>query len=220
MDNLSQITEKPLITEVEHSLLFHISALVLLFVGLFGNTISLLVFSRQTTTPQNIFFVVLAFSDSCLLCFGLITTLVYSQSSWGASTFTNVNNSLFGCKVYSTAVKVTSLVSNWMLVALTTERALSVILPHRVKTMSTTKRAMLYVIIIMVSSILYASYFLWNKSITQIDGIHVCMINLDDPTFKFFWQEVRPWIDPIVISLIPALLIITSNVIIACTVIR
>ena len=113
---------------------------VILLLGTFGNCMTLVILHTMprggSSGSMSLFFAALAVSDLALLYTGLL-------HEWVNRTVTLDLRALHDviCKVHVFLVYLSTMTSVWFLVAMTIQRVVSVLLPHRVGLLSTRRKA-------------------------------------------------------------------------------
>ena len=131
---------------------------LLLVLGTFGNTMPLVLFCKRKLSAFNIFFIVLAVSDMCVLYTGPLLTFIHSVAD-----FKIKGKSIVVCKLPNVIVDISAVLSAWTVVAMTSQRAASVIWPHRVKQVCTTRNASIYVTCLSVFSFVFLSHHIRQR---------------------------------------------------------
>ena len=102
-------------------------SILILFFGTFGNVMTIVIHKRTLLTSSlSFYFIILAVSDLGLLytnCFRDLIVLLFD--------FNIARQSSLFCKVDTFIVYVSSVMSPWTLVAMTVQRAVCVLWPHR-----------------------------------------------------------------------------------------
>ena len=113
---------------------------VILLLGTFGNCMTLVILRTMprggSSGSMSLFFVALAVSDLVLLYTGLLRQWLYHTVTLDLRELHDVI-----CKIHVFVVYLSSMTSAWFLVAMTVQRVVSVMLPHRVGLLSTRRKA-------------------------------------------------------------------------------
>ena len=90
-------------------------------------------------------------------------------------------------------------------------RVTSVIFPHRVRRMCTTKNTLKIIISLFIVAFLYSSHFLYGK-IVEIskNGTSLCTIK-QSPHSYWVFIDIYPWIHSVLLTLFPFVLLISNN---------
>ena len=108
-------------------LFWQVVPLFILLAGVIGNVLTIVICRRpETMSSMSVYFVTLAGSD-------LLSLIVNALNQWIYYTFNTDLMSLhtFACKVIGWLIYVTGVLSSWILVAMTVQRAVCVLWPHR-----------------------------------------------------------------------------------------
>ena len=170
---------------------------LLLFFGTFGNVMTVIIHKRTTqTSPLSVFFIVLALAD---------LTLLYSKCfpDWVYSTF---HFDMFGlskvsCKLLYFLLYVSGVLSAWTLVAMTAQRAVCVLWPHRANVLCTVGKSKVIVVSMSLFIAGIHAHLLYGLSIEIEIDVQVCGIL---PEYTTFFHSVWTWID-LLIFLCPSL---------------
>ena len=188
---------------------------IVMLLGTFGNSLTITVLLRQIKNLSStaVYLLSLAFSDLLVLYMGpLRQWLVYV---WKVDVRTLSNA---GCKIQIFLTYFSIQFSSWLLVAVTMERVISVILPHKVKLGCTTMKAGIAVMTIFICvfglncHILYGYGQVYKPSAS---GKYRCVPLYDD--YLEFLDNILPWIDFAFTFAIPFVLLLTCNMIIIVT---
>ena len=113
---------------------------VILLLGTFGNCMTLVILRTMprggSSGSMSLFFAALAVSDLALLYTGLLRQWLYHTVTLDLRVVHDVI-----CKVHVFLVYLSTMTSAWFLVAMTMQRVVSVLLPHRVGLLSTRRKA-------------------------------------------------------------------------------
>ena len=178
----------------------------ILFSGLFGNVMILLILGRLKSSGSSldVFFMALAVSDSCfLLTFALKIGL---QTSFDIDFY--ATHSVV-CKTCTWLINASAVLSSWLLVAMTVQKALSIVWPHRVRVLCTRKRSKLLLWGLVMFVMFLHAHFLFGVDVQTLPpgGKH-CVVHLDyGQVFVGIWS----WIHLLLTSLLPFLFLVASN---------
>lgn len=191
-------------------LIWRICPPVILLFGIFGNTMTILVMRRLhgTGSTMNVFFQALAVSDLTLLC--VDTLPKWLSNVFGTTALEDFHS--ITCKLYKMVIYAAGVLSPWLLVALTVQRAASVLWPHRVNAVWTKRKSRNLVIAMVVSITLFHSHYLYGFDITEHckNNIVLCCPGESD-WYHWFHIIVWPWVDLLEFSLLPFALLVVSN---------
>ncbi|KAK7497907.1 hypothetical protein BaRGS_00010778 [Batillaria attramentaria] len=211
--NLSQGNETepdaPIVPEYTASLqIWKYCPPVLLAVGTFGNVATIAVYKRMKWggSAQPLFLIALAIADLCVLYSGLLPDITYHVFNFDLRGL-----HAFPCKTLTWMMYSSAGTSAWLLVAMTTQRAMSVTWPHRVTFHCSYRKSGITVFLIFV--------VVWGCQCHQLYGliVHDSDVYLDGAcgasvNYEDFWDNVWPWVDMSLFSLLPSFMLLVSNV--------
>lgn len=178
---------------------------IALWAGLIGNTLSILVLRRQRLRYNNIslYLTVLAWSDLAMLVFG------QGARHWirAITGYDPPRNSKWYCQFWQ-ILSVASAYSNYILAGVSFERCIAIKLPLKARRILSRKSAKIYLGVSLICLILYRIHAFWTFKISYKNGQPGCGI---DPS-NYFAREVRPWYDLVFKWLVPAIIIVISNI--------
>lgn len=192
--------------EATRRMLIFFSAIILLS-GVFGNVMILLILGRlkSSGSSMDIFFRALAVSDSILL---IATSLREVLEGIFDTDFYSLHSVV--CKFFIWMLYVTGVLSPWLLVAMTAQRAMSVVWPLRVKVLCTRKKSKLVLLALILLIMLLHAHALYGNDVFMDCGEEICSMDL---YYGDFLTDIWSWVDLIIFSLLPFLLLIGSNTI-------
>ena len=180
--------------------------------GAFGNLMTLLVMRRlrSTGSTMNVFFEALAVSDLIVLC--LDTLPKWLSNVFGTTSIEDFHS--VTCKLYKVLLYATGVLSPWLLVVLTLQRAASVLWPHRVNAVWTKRKSRILVTAMTVFIVLLHIHYLYGFEIVDSckNNILKCCPGKSD-WYHWFHTIVWPWVDLLEFSLLPFCLLVISNTI-------
>lgn len=187
----------------------HISfvfTLLLFSTGCFGNLATLILFCKKKLNILNLFFIVVAISDFLTLLAALFGR--YMDFFTGLGNLADRN--LTVCKLTTFFGNTANLTSIWTIVAMTSQRAASVVWPYRFKSLYTTRNAGAYIIcVVVIAAGVHATPNLIDRSLQELNGTTICR---PDPS-----PEIRPniiaWIQLFLFTILPFFIIIISNIV-------
>ena len=176
----------------------------LLALGTFGNVMTIAIHRRTVnTSPMSIFFMTLAVADLLLLysnCFQAWVNRVLH--------FSIINHNDTTCKIVMFMVYVSGVLSAWTLVAMTVQRAVSVLWPHRANVLSTAGKSK----VISVSMVLFITaihaHILYGFSIVHRKQNRTCSAIVE---YRYFFSGIWSWVDMLIFSFLPWLCLAISN---------
>ncbi|XP_076465361.1 uncharacterized protein LOC143297073 [Babylonia areolata] len=178
---------------------------VLLAVGWFGNVMTVVVMramrTSESTACLSVYFTALAVSDLCLL-----TTSVLWD--WPVMAFNTKIPYLrdLPCTVPFFFSYTSSMTSAWFLVAMTCQRLMSVVLPHRVAVLCTVKRGVIITASIVTLVCFLNVYIFFIYHLQNVDGEYEECVSVDEGIAYLFRL-----LDLFLASVIPFLFLIMTN---------
>ena len=176
----------------------------LLFFGTFGNVMTIVIHKRAALTSSlSVFFIVLAVADLMLLysnCFKAWLSFVFSFN------LSRQNNVL--CKLFIFTLYVSGVLSAWTLVAMTAQRAVCVLWPHRANLLCTVRRSKVIVVSMVLFIAAIHSHLLYGFHVETDSGRRRCVM-IDE--YQPFYHEIWLWVDVLIFSLLPWMCLAVSN---------
>ena len=180
---------------------------IIVFVGVFGNSVSMSVFTSNylRRSSSSTFLVALACTDNVFLICLFVT--------WFDGSVDNILNSVRICQVISYLTFVSSFLSVWFVVGFTSERYIAICHPLRAKLFCTQVRERVAVLIFIMLSVVLYNFASWTTDVYTSKDITRCTYNI-----KFIkFLNIVTWLDTVVTMLIPFTLIFFMNMRVACT---
>lgn len=186
---------------------------ILLAVGTFGNIFSFYILLKSTKNATNAsiysYLSVLAILDLLVLYIGLLRLWI------GQFMIDIEDTNIVLCKLVIFLGYVCSDASVWLIVAMTIERAIVVTFPLKAPRVCNTKYARICIISICVVFACVNCHFLWSLELQHYTFndtvISECEATAD---FKVLVEDIWPWVDAALYSLLPSSIIIVLNCII------
>ena len=170
-----------------------------------GNTLSGVIMMKKSLRhlTASLFLCVLALLDNLMLFLGLLRLWLHNRYS------IDLYYSNFGCKLQMFLAYFTAQECAWVIVCLTMERLICVVMPHKAKHIATRKNAaILLVVVTIVLTAINAHNFETIESLETDNSSSVCN---NKPKFDVFYWEVWPWIDFMLLSILPFSIMCISN---------
>ncbi len=205
-------------------LIFSYVAPVLIFVGVSGNMLSLSVLQSKyfRRAPSSFVLSALALVDSAVLLTGLFRHWIRGITS-GRLDIRWIN--LFTCKTHYFFTYFTRQLSSWTLVLMTVERLMSVVIPLKAREICNRRRMMaawfvIFASLFALNSHAFRTLMIWR--VPEVEGntttiINVCFYTVEDWHFAY---DIWPWIDLVVVCVVPVIIIFSSNIVIIYKVVR
>ncbi|CAH8643842.1 unnamed protein product [Heterobilharzia americana] len=184
--------------------------LIIFIFGLFGNALTVVILrsKRLQQSSTSIYLTVLAIVDIFYLLTGLLVTIINYTFLFPSDIR---HFSLISCILTPYLSYTLAYLSVWLLVSVTIDRAIWVVHPFSAKRVCTTRNA--WLTIFSLSFILFAfdSHFFWtmNYKITSVDlKTNVTHYKC---TPSYFTQTIFPYIDLLLVCVIPCLFMLVAN---------
>ncbi|KAL8590287.1 hypothetical protein ACOMHN_006403 [Nucella lapillus] len=181
----------------------------ILVLGTLGNLMILWVLgvkSGASSYSMPIYFRALAVSDLVLLYTGLLRNWVKYLAHLDVR---DMHSAV--CKIHIFLVYVTSMTSAWFLVMMTTQRAISVVWPHKLRQLHSRKTASISVAVIVVIICLFNAHQLYGYEVRYYPDYGQYYCDYLDPDYEHFARGPWPWVDMCLASLLPFAFLLTSN---------
>ena len=194
---------------------------VLISIGTVGNLLTIIVIFRQIfrISSTSLFLLCLAFSDLLVLYTSPLRQWILYNKAWNNTDIRM--NSEGSCRAHTFLTYFSIQFSSWLLVAVTVERMICVMLPHRIKTISTVKAAGITIVSTAIFLVLLNGHFLFGMGYGYVEEqsrqvgravYHKCWPKTS--SYKAFHDDAFRWIDFLVAFAIPFLILTTCNIII------
>jgi len=199
--------------------------LTIFVIGVIGNLLSVLVFSRSSLRRRScaIYFLALAITDIASLCASFIDTVLPSYNQ-----VTLIAKSLFICKLNPLMIYFTSDLSNFLLAVASIDRAVSIQCPISSKRFCRARIAIYIIIAMSIILLLKNGHIFWGFEIIEVNPPYsVCMPsktkmvydnkNNSLPYDRFF--AIFDSLDMLFVVAIPFIIMLICNIIILVRVI-
>lgn len=181
----------------------------IVFIGVFGNFVSMLVFASNylRSSSSSTFLVALAFVDNVfLLCLFL---------SWFDGSVKNILTSLPLCRIIAYSTYMSSFLSVWFVVGFTVERHIAICHPLHAKLFCTKVRERITVILLLIISVCLYHFSFWTTDVAIYPSERIARCSIDKSFIHFL--NIVTWIDTVLTMLLPFLLICYMNIRVAFT---
>ncbi|BFZ12148.1 hypothetical protein BsWGS_15187 [Bradybaena similaris] len=200
--------------EIEYKVaevMWQVCPVILFLFGTFGNIFILMMLRtlRLGRTSMHVYLRALAISDLCVLYTGLLRWWIFWTFGMDIR-----DKHILVCKGHTWLLYVSLYVSAWLLVFMTLERTFSACVPHRVNMFCTKRRACCLIVFIVVFQACMQSHFLFGMTLQYSDekNTQECQPSAGD--YNTFVHDIYPFVDLVLLSLIPFVCVILGNVII------
>lgn len=155
----------------------------IVFVGIIGNILSVLVFFRTKLRKlsSSYYLAALGMSDSCFLVLSFITWLNFADI--------NLTNHNIACQLYYYLQGVCSFLSVWYVVAFTVERFIAVLYPLKRQSMCTVRRAVIVLCGLTVAALIFSAplLYLFRPVYHPQNNITICDVVEEYKVSNFFY---------------------------------
>ena len=188
-----------------------ISTTIILLFGTFGNVMTVIILRRLRSgwSAMNVYLTALALSDTAMLyCVALPT---WARKVLNYDVYAS---HVFVCKLAVWGMNLASISSAWLLVALTAQRAASVVWPHRVNVICTRHKSVVVSVTIMVGCGLLQSHMFHGFGVVKINNGTTETCTFSSTGYQEFYARVWIRVSTFLYSVLPCVCLIVSNVII------
>ncbi|CAF0893963.1 unnamed protein product [Didymodactylos carnosus] len=148
---------------------------------------------------------ILAIADTSVLVLGFTVAWTYLvNKKWSL-----LLQSSYTCKLLSVLFYTVADYSVWLVVMMSVDRCIAVAKPLHVNSICTVKRAKFCVCLLVFSSFSINAHFIFTHKLFQNDT--ECS---SFPEYEYFIIRIWPWVDAAVYSVLPFILLLTTNLII------
>ena len=187
---------------------------ILICCGTVGNILSLVVLSRKSMrrSAMTSYLIILAVFDILALYTGLLRQWIVYYFDVDIRDY-----HVTVCKIHPVLVYFSLDMSAWLLVCMTVERTISVLRPHKVKVMFSSKTS--YIILFATGVVLFAinGHFLYGNDMIATSTTNVtvleCTKQLKREYFVFL-KDIFPWIDLAMFCALPLIFQVSGNILI------
>ncbi|XP_045157143.1 neuropeptide Y receptor type 6-like [Mercenaria mercenaria] len=182
---------------------------IIILVGTFGNTLTVIVLFRQMRKLSStaMFLLALAFSDNLFLFNAPLRRWIIAV--WNEDIR---HRSEIGCKFSVYLTYTSSQFSSWTLVAVTVERLVSVVWPHRVRLDCTPRISCIFITVIFLIVFglnTHIFYGFGQSSLPVYIGQGFCEPIYEG--YRTFWTKTYAWIDFTVVYAVPFGILAVAN---------
>ncbi|XP_076436530.1 cysteinyl leukotriene receptor 1-like [Babylonia areolata] len=194
---------------------------VVLALGTVGNVLSVVVLQTlpgdAVLASVTVYMTALALSDTLLLYSGLLRRSL----QYGLHLDIRLLHDVL-CKLDIFLVYLSAMTSSWFLVAMTMQRAVSGMCPHRHAVLGTRRKAQLTVMLIVIVLAVINAHFLVAPSLhtDPVTSLLTCGINGSERSLQYYITFVFPWIDMTLTSALPSVLLLVTNTGLAFTLVQ
>ena len=185
-----------------------ISTTLILLFGTFGNVMTVIILRRLRSgwSAMNVYLTALALSDTAMLYSG--TLLMWSRKVLDYDIFAS---HVVVCKLGIWVMNTAAALSAWLLVALTAQRAASVVWPHRVNVMCTRHKSVIVIVVINVVCGLLYSHTAYGYDMVKFDNGTRERCTFSSVDYQEFYVSIWVRIDIFIFCVLPSVSLIVSN---------
>ncbi len=189
----------------------------LIISGIFGNALSFIVLQSNAfrKLPSSHILSALALVDTGVLLTGMLRHCVLGFTG-GAIDIRSYSPA--SCKTHMFLTFCLMQISSWTLVLVTTARLISIMVPHRAHLLCSRRRLLLALSMVIASLVLLNSHMFFtvdtNRNCFLLSDGNVTAVDqcLPKAQYRTLWGSVWPWVDNIVCSLLPGVIILGENI--------
>ena len=188
-----------------------ISTTIILLFGTFGNVMTVIILRRLRSgwSAMNVYLTALALSDTAMLY--CVALPMWARKVLDYDVYAS---HVIVCKLTGWGMNLASISSAWLLVALTAQRAASVVWPHRVNIICTRHKSVVISVTIMVGCGLLQSHMLYGGRLVKINNSTTETCTFRSTAYQEFYTRVWIRVSTFLYSVLPCVCLIISNVII------
>ena len=205
---------------ITETIVYKYICLAIFVIGVIGNLLSVLVFSRSSLRHRScaVYFLALAITDIASLCASFIDTVLPSYNH-----VTLTAKSLFICKLNPLMVYFTTDLSNFLLAVASIDRAVSIQCPLKAKAFCRARIAISIIIAMSITLLLINGHIFWGFEIIEVvPSFQVCMpsktktVYYNEPTSLLYYRfyEIFDSLDMLFAVVIPFIVMLICNIII------
>ena len=183
------------------------TTLILLF-GTFGNVMTVIILRRLRSgwSAMNVYLTALALSDTAMLYSG--TLPMWARKVLDYDIYAS---HVVVCKLGICIMTTTATLSSWLLVALTAQRAASVVWPHRVNVICTRHKSVVTIVVIAAACSLLQTHTLYGFDLVKFTNGTTERCTFGSADYQRFWVSVWVMVSLLVYSLLPSMCLVVGN---------
>ena len=187
-----------------------ISTTVVLLLGTFGNVMTVIILRRLRSgwSAMNVYLTALALSDTVMLysvALPMWTRKVLDYDVYSSHAVV--------CKLALWGMNTAATLSAWLLVALTAQRAASVVWPHRVNVICTRHKSVVIIVVITGVCSLLDSHMPYGFTLVKIGHCTTERCTFRSTAYQEFFASLWIKVSLVVYSVLPCVCLIASNVV-------
>ena len=187
-----------------------ISTTTILLLGTFGNVMTVIILRRLRSgwSAMNVYLTALALSDTAMLCSAALPMWMRKVLAYDVYASHAVV-----CKVCMWVVTSTANLSAWLLVALTAQRAASVVWPHRVSVICTRHKSVVVIVVITVVCSALQLHTVYAADVVRLGTGSGTKrrCTFGSIGYQEFWVNVWVKVNMFLYSVLPCVCLVVSN---------
>lgn len=219
VDSMKSALTYDLYQHLSETIVYKYICLTIFIIGVIGNFLSVLVFSRSSLRHRScaVYFLALAITDIASLCASFVDTVLPSYNNLSLPA-----KSLFICKMNPFMIYFTADLSNYLLAVASIDRAVSIQYPLTSKRFCRARIAINNIILLSVVFLLVNGHILWGFEITSESNQNHCLpskekfffTNDTNPINYFRFYGIFDSLDMLFAVVIPFIVMLICNVLI------
>ena len=185
-----------------------ISTTLIILFGTFGNVMTVIILRRLRSgwSAMNVYLTALALSDTAMLYSG--TLPMWARKVLDYDIYAS---HVVVCKLGICIMTTTATLSSWLLVALTAQRAASVVWPHRVNVICTRHKSVVTIVVIAAACSLLQTHTLYGFDLVKFTNGTTERCTFGSADYQRFWVSVWVMVSLLVYSLLPSMCLVVGN---------
>ncbi|XP_074660955.1 putative G-protein coupled receptor 139 [Tubulanus polymorphus] len=201
---------KPFVNAVKF--LLHYGTVLIVVVGVVCNILALIVLLNplMRKVSANNYLAALAIYDTCSLLFNFLVGVLRGQNPDTINKAFQESETL--CKVHSVGVEIFNILSVWMIVCMTIERAIAVLRPLKVQTLCTVSKARKIIVIVTIVIVVVACHkiFVTGFEGDSVFGYKACRTSRSSiPEIIYLYVAVNTWTPCVIIIILNSIILIS-----------
>ena len=185
-----------------------ISTTLIILFGTFGNVMTVIILRRLRSgwSAMNVYLTALALSDTAMLYSG--TLPMWARKVLDYDVYAS---HVVVCKLGMCIMTTTATLSAWLLVALTAQRAASVVWPHRVNVICTRHKSVVTIVVITAACSLLQTHTLYGFDLVKFTNVTTERCTFGSADYQKFWVSVWVMVSLLFYSLLPSMCLVVGN---------
>ena len=185
-----------------------ISTTLILLFGTFGNVMTVIILRRLRSgwSAMNVYLTALALSDTATLYTGALPIWTLKVLDYDIRA-----THVVICKLFIWVMNTAAALSAWLLVALTAQRAASVVWPHRVNVICTRHKSVVTIVVITAACSLLQTHTLYGFDLVKFTNGTTERCTFGSADYQRFWVSVWVMVSLLVYSPLPSMCLVVGN---------